>query len=139
MFTAHRELIRDAYARQLDGEVEMLVGEVGGFPVAQLWMDLVKRRDQGIGVIWAVRVFPFLRRLGIGTLLLHEAEGWLRQQGFVEAELGVEKNNPRARRLYESLGYRDARADVREYYAYTLADGSRVNAVADQWLLRKRL
>jgi ribosomal protein S18 acetylase RimI-like enzyme len=138
LFTPYRELLRGAYERQLAGEVEMLVGEIGDFPIAQLWIDLVKRCDERVGVIWALRVVPFLRRLGVGALLLSEAEAWLCEQGFVQAELGVEKDNARARRLYERLGYRHV-GDVREEYSYTQQDGSRVDATADQWLLRKRL
>jgi ribosomal protein S18 acetylase RimI-like enzyme len=138
LFTPHRELIRVAYERQLAGEVEMLLGDVADFPVAQLWIDRVKRRDERVGVLWAIRVFPFLRRLGIGTALLSEAEAWLREQGFLEAELGVEKDNADARRLYERRGYRHV-GEACEAYSYTAQDGSRVEAIADQWLLRKPL
>ncbi|HUH05024.1 MAG TPA: GNAT family N-acetyltransferase [Kofleriaceae bacterium] len=138
MFTSHREIIRDAYRRQLAGENEMLIGELAGTPVAQLWIDLTKRRDQHIGAFWALRVFPILRGLGLGTTLLARGEDWLRERGYHQAEIGVETDNPRAQQLYERLGYRVV-TSVREPYTYRRPDGTLINAIADQRVLRKPL
>lgn len=138
MFSAHRRIIHHAYRRQLAGENEMLIADLGGTAVAQLWIDLAKQSKQGIGTFWALRVFPFLRGRGIGTALLQCGEIWLRERGFTVAEIGVETDNPRALRLYERLGYRVV-ASLREPYSYRLPDGRRVDAVADQRVLRKTL
>jgi ribosomal protein S18 acetylase RimI-like enzyme len=138
LFRDHRELFADAFARHLAGENVMLVADLHGFPVGQAWIDLVKHRDERAGYIWAVRVFPFLRRLGIGTHLMHAAETVLGRHGYRCAEVGVEKDNHDARRLYERLGYMLV-GDVREEYGLTTPDGIRANYVVDQWLLRKWL
>jgi ribosomal protein S18 acetylase RimI-like enzyme len=138
VFSHHRELFAEALARQLRGEVIMLLGDLGGYPVGQAWIDLVKRKGQGIGYIWAVRVFPILRNHGIGSQLMESAEQALRSRGFPIAEVGVEKTNPDARRLYERLGY-SVRGDVVEQYAYTTPEGVHTTHLVDQWLLHKQL
>jgi ribosomal protein S18 acetylase RimI-like enzyme len=116
----------------------MLVADVNGFPVGQAWVDLTKRRSEGIGYIWAVRVFPFLRGLGIGTRLMDAAEDVLRERGFLQAEVGVERSNVGAHRLYTRLGYLQ-HCELREEYSYTTPDGVHAQHVLDQWILRKRL
>jgi hypothetical protein len=42
---------------------------------------------------------------GIGAILIQAAEQQIRARGLDRAELGVEERNPRARALYERLGY----------------------------------
>ncbi|HEX7048874.1 MAG TPA: GNAT family N-acetyltransferase [Longimicrobiales bacterium] len=138
LFTEHRELIHRAFQRQEHGEVVMLLADANGFPVGQTWIDLVAKADLSIGVLWAVRVFPIFRRKGIGTRLLHAAETVLRRRGFARAEIGVEKDNHDARRLYERLGYRLA-GEERSAYTYTTPDGVPMRIPVDEWLLRKRL
>jgi ribosomal protein S18 acetylase RimI-like enzyme len=46
-----------------------------------------------------------LQSCGIGTFLVEAAELRIRNRGLRHAELGVEESNPRARALYERLGY----------------------------------
>ena len=138
MFRHHREIFADVFARQLRGEVAMLVADLGGFPVGQAWVDLVKRKPEGIGYVWAVRVFPFLRNLGIGSQLMKCAEDVLRHRGFATAEVGVEKSNLDARRFYERLGYLAA-GELTEQYGYTTPDGVYGSHVVEQWLLRKQV
>lgn len=138
MYTHHREILQDTFARHLRGEVVMLVAELNDFPVGQAWLDLLKRRAEGVGYIWAVRVFPLLRNLGIGGLLMSSAEEELRERGFAMAEIGVEKDNLDARRLYERRGYTLYRA-LKEEYGYTTPQGESGWHVVDQWILRKRL
>src|SRR3954452_1668751 len=91
LFTRHREIFRAPYASQERGENLMLVAEVNAFPAGQVWVDLVRKRAESAGVLWAVRVFPFLQGLGIGARLIAAAEQALRARGFAYAELGVEK------------------------------------------------
>jgi ribosomal protein S18 acetylase RimI-like enzyme len=138
LFTPHRAIIREAFARQRAGDNVMLVGEAGGFPVAQAWIDLARLRAERAGLLWAVRVFPGLRGAGIGSRLIAAAEEVLRRLRFAEAEIGVEKDNPAARRLYERLGYAVVR-DGREEYDYTPPGGAPVRVALDEWFLRKRL
>ncbi|WP_449657344.1 GNAT family N-acetyltransferase [Streptomyces millisiae] len=46
-----------------------------------------------------------LRSCGLGGLLVRAAEARIRERGIGRAELSVEESNPRARALYERLGY----------------------------------
>ena len=48
---------------------------------------------------------PALQSCGIGTLIVDEAERRIHARGLANAEVGVEHDNPRARVLYERLGY----------------------------------
>ena len=57
------------------------------------------------GQIGSLAVRDFLQSLGIGTFLIDTAEQRIRDRGLHRAVLDVEDNNPRARALYERLGY----------------------------------
>ncbi|MDQ3810492.1 MAG: GNAT family N-acetyltransferase [Chloroflexota bacterium] len=138
MYRHHREIFRDAFARHVRGDNVMLVADLNDFPVGQAWVDLTKRRAEGVGYIWAVRVLPCLHNLGIGTLLMRGAERVLRARKIGVAEVGVEKDNADARRLYERLGYAFC-GELSEEYGYTTPDGVRGRHLVDQWILRKRL
>jgi ribosomal protein S18 acetylase RimI-like enzyme len=138
MWSQHRTIIAEAFERQEKGEVMMLVTETNRFPVGQLWIDLTKRREESIGVLWAFRVMPPFQNLGIGTRLMGVAERFLKAQGFAAAEVGVEKNNPGAKRLYERLGYQVVCDNVEEY-DYTTPDGKVIHATIDEWIMLKRL
>jgi len=138
MFTPHRELLAQAWARCRTGDNPMLVADLDGFPVGQVWIDLARRVPEPVGMIWALRVLPCLQRLGIGARLLAAAEAEIRRRGRQIAEIGVEKENPDARRLYERLGYRAAGEEL-EDFKYTTPWGEERREVVDQWILRKHL
>jgi ribosomal protein S18 acetylase RimI-like enzyme len=59
----------------------------------------------GAGTLWQLVVHPALRSCGIGALLVQAAEQRIHARGLHRAELRVEESNPRARALYERLGY----------------------------------
>jgi ribosomal protein S18 acetylase RimI-like enzyme len=59
----------------------------------------------GVGSLTQVAVRAELRSLGIGTFLIGAAEDRIRARSLRYAELDVEESNPRARALYERLGY----------------------------------
>ncbi|MFF6888010.1 GNAT family N-acetyltransferase [Streptomyces sp. NPDC012421] len=95
-------------ARQLErarsGEVDYLaVCPATDIPVAKGGVDY--RVKEGVGTLWQLAVHPALRSCGIGTFLVEAAEQRIRNRGLRQAELGVEDGNPRARALYERLGY----------------------------------
>jgi GNAT superfamily N-acetyltransferase len=138
LFSAHREIIRDAFEGQGRGEMLMLLALTNGFPVGQAWMDLARLRSENGALLWAVRVFPFLRGGALGSELIARAERLLAERGFAFVEIGAEKNNPGARRLYERLGYRLTH-EAREAYAFTAPDGEAVRVDIDEWFLRKPL
>jgi len=86
------------------GEVEYLaVCPPAGLPVALGGVDYML--IPGAGTLWRLAVHGALQSCGIGTLLIEAAEQRIRARGLRRAELGVEECNPRARALYERLGY----------------------------------
>jgi ribosomal protein S18 acetylase RimI-like enzyme len=136
MFTPHREIVCDAFRRHLREENIMLLADLNGFPVGQVWIDMMRFRRQKVGYIWALRVFPFLRGMGIGRRLVRAAERELAARGYREAEMAVEKTG-RAIQLYERLGYRRVGARY-EQYSYRRPDGDVVQVPQDLWVLRRR-
>lgn len=139
LFTHHRQILEDAWRRHEAGENLMLVADLGGFPVGQTWIDLAWAPAERAGLLWAVRVFPFLQKRGIGRHLLTAAGRALSARGYRAAEIGVETDNPEACRLYERLGFRYARDLTEEYEYVRPQDGVRCRHAVHQWMLRKEL
>ena len=138
LLTEYRQTITDAFQRFQKGEIIMLIAEANRFPIGQVWIDLTKRREQAIGILWALRVFIPFQNLGIGTRLITSAEQQLKVQGFQISALGVEKDNPHAQRLYERLGYRVVRENI-EVWEYTPPNGTPVQVRNEEWILHKYL
>jgi ribosomal protein S18 acetylase RimI-like enzyme len=138
LLTEYRQTITDAFQRLQKGEIIMLVAEANRFPIGQVWIDLIKRRENAIGILWALRVLIPFQNLGIGTRLIGSAEKLLKAQGFRISELSVEKQNPRAQRLYERLGYQVIRDSIEEW-EYTPPNGTPVHVRNDEWVLHKSL
>jgi GNAT superfamily N-acetyltransferase len=134
-FTAHRQIIAQAFLSQARGEGLVLIAEIGGFPVAQLW---VKLNPGSLPRLWALRVMTGCQGLGLGRRLLRFGEQMVIQRGHETCEIGVEKSNGAARRLYESVGYRTSYEQV-ERYSYVTPWGEVRSGIAKQWILQKRL
>lgn len=100
---ARDESFRRSFERHQLGEVVYLVAVIDGRPVGHLGIDLV--RVQGAALLWQFGVYPPLQSRGIGTRMVAEAERAIAEHGFRTAEIGAETDNPRARALYERLGY----------------------------------
>jgi ribosomal protein S18 acetylase RimI-like enzyme len=133
-----RELIKAAWERTRTGGVVMLVADLGGFPVGQVWIDFEKKAAGSVGVLWALRVIPCLQNLGIGTRLVRAAESVVRARGFATAELGVDKSNPAARRLYERLGYAVV-GEEQDSWEYLTPDGGHAVEHGDEWILHRSM
>ncbi|MGW1813512.1 GNAT family N-acetyltransferase [Streptomyces sp. NPDC002125] len=101
---AHLGQVARELERAAAGEVDYLaVCTPAGFPVAIGGVDY--QPAAGAGTLWQLGVLPALQSCGLGTLLIRAAEDRIRSRGLRRAELGVEESNPRARTLYERLGY----------------------------------
>jgi ribosomal protein S18 acetylase RimI-like enzyme len=119
--------------RQTQGEVYVAVCELDGIPVGRCGLDFV--RQPGRADIWAAHVEPDHQSQGVGTALLQHLEAVARQRGFGRLQLGVGKENPRAQRLYERLGYAVCGEEVARW---RYPDGERLVEVAeDCWLMQK--
>ena len=100
----HLAAIARALERVQLGEVEYLAAcPPSGLPTGLGAIDYAK--TPGAGTIWMLEVHPALQSCGIGTVLIQAAEQRIRARGLRQAELAVEESNPRARALYERLGY----------------------------------
>lgn len=77
------------------------------------------------------------RGQGVGTALMREAER--RAQPAGRLQLGVGVDNPRARRLYERLGYRLLGEQVTATYEYVDAGGVRRRATETDEMMEKDL
>jgi ribosomal protein S18 acetylase RimI-like enzyme len=109
----HLEVVARQLERRRHGEVDYLaVCARAGIPIAKGGVDY--RVKAGAGTLWQLAVHPALQSCGVGTVLVEAAERRIRSRGLRQAELGVEDGNPRARALYERLGYRayDRRPDA---------------------------
>jgi ribosomal protein S18 acetylase RimI-like enzyme len=137
-YADHRDIFRQTFERQEKGEIIMLVAEANHFPVGQIWIDLTKEGQNGIGILWALRVLPPLQNLGIGSRLIAIAEELLKNKDFLIAEIGVEKDNGDAKRLYERLGYQVVGDNVEEW-DYTTPGGEVKHEMIEEWIMHKRL
>lgn len=137
-YRSHRRAIERAFEGHRRGDNPMLVADVRGFPVAQIWIDLARREDEGVAILGALRVIPGLQRLGIGRRLVRMAERIAYECGFSRAEIGVEHDSPGARRLYEQLGYVHAGEEERVIEPER-PDGERVRERIRYSLMRREL
>jgi ribosomal protein S18 acetylase RimI-like enzyme len=100
----HLRKVTGALERVALGEVEYLVVRApGGEPVAKGGIDYTQH--EAAGTLWQLATHAQLQSLGLGTCLIAEAERRIRRRGPPWAMLSVEDDNPRARALYERLGY----------------------------------
>ncbi|GIH10500.1 N-acetyltransferase GCN5 [Rhizocola hellebori] len=100
----HLRSVAAALERARAGVVDYLVVcPPAGLPIAKGGVDY--EASPGAGVIWQVAVHPALQSCGIGTILMRSLEERIAARGLNRAELLVEFDNPRAKALYERLGY----------------------------------
>ena len=88
----------------------MLVADCNDFPIGNLFIQLTG--DQQItdgrrrAYFYSLRVMDMFQGQGIGTSLIREAEQMALQYQLRWATIAASMDNPRARRLYERLGYK---------------------------------
>lgn len=101
---SHLTQVAGELERARRGEVDYLaLCPPSGMPVAIGGVDY--RSLPGAGTLYQFGVHPALQSCGIGTVLVRAAEERISAKGLARAELRVEESNPRARALYERLGY----------------------------------
>jgi GNAT superfamily N-acetyltransferase len=134
---SHLQAIAVQLERVAAGLAEYLVAcPPPGLPVGKLGIDYAARPDAGL--IHQVTVHGALQSCGIGTLLMQVAEDRIRDHARTHAELGVERGNPRARALYERLGY-VAYGEEPEEWDDDQPDGTVARYRTICTLMRKRL
>lgn len=109
-YTRFRKVFQQTYEDVVRGQRIMLVALIGSQIVGQVFVQLSsteRRYADGYsrGYLYSLRVRPEWQARGIGTRLVKAAEASLRARGFTTAVIAAGKENPRARQLYERLGY----------------------------------
>jgi GNAT superfamily N-acetyltransferase len=109
-----RHWFSDRLSRQERGGGVVLVAWLDGRPVGDVFLECepatepeVRRQLPGVPRLDHLEVLGPFQGHGIGTALIGAAEATARQLGHERMALGVGLDNPRARRLYERLGYVD--------------------------------
>ncbi len=105
---------RERLEKQEGGESLYLVAWIGDLPVGHLLVKWQGTVDQPMASaikdcpdVEDLFVSPVYRSKGIGSRLLESAEQAAEEKGYARFGLGVSVDNPRARRLYLRLGYRE--------------------------------
>lgn len=100
----HTPAVAGALKRAEQGEVDYLaVRSPDGWPVSIGGVDYTAHPEAG--TLWQLATHGALTGLGLGTCLIAALEDRIRARGVPWAMLGVEECNPRARALYDRLGY----------------------------------
>jgi ribosomal protein S18 acetylase RimI-like enzyme len=132
-----RQLGEEWLERQARDEVYVAVAELEQRPVARVSLDFVSHLQRGAAHLWAAHTEPGFQSRGIGTTLLLHLEGVARARGFDRIRLEVAKENGRAQRLYERLGY-DVCGKEKSQWSYR--DGDRIVEVSeDRWAMEKNI
>jgi len=118
--SAHLVSVGRALDRVESGEVEYLVVRAPcGYPIAKGMIDYAV--TPRTGTLSQLVTVGEVRGLGIGAHLIAMAEARMRERGARMAELGVDVDNPRARALYDRLGYSEV---GRESAAWNVEDAN---------------
>lgn len=134
-FTAHRNIIEEAFAAQAAGRGLVFVADLGGFPIAQLWVRFGTFR---LPRLWAFRVLPAHQGRGVGSRLLAFGEAELAERGFSACEIGAERSDLDALRFYRERGYSFAYEQI-ETFSYLTPWDEWCEGRADQHILQKSL
>jgi ribosomal protein S18 acetylase RimI-like enzyme len=111
----HVEYCRQEFGRGADALTILVAVDENDEAVGKLHLDFETRAADREAVLIAAGVRPELRGRGIGTTLMHAADGLVCSRGLRAIVLGVEDSNTRARRLYERLGYEPFATDDFKY------------------------
>jgi GNAT superfamily N-acetyltransferase len=109
-YAHYRHVFRRTFTDQQLGRRLMLLAVRNDFPIGQIFILPKSTRHTAPdgstpAYFYALRVMETFRGLGIGTRLIQEAESIVHGQGARWARIAVAKDNPKARTLYERLGY----------------------------------
>jgi ribosomal protein S18 acetylase RimI-like enzyme len=143
-FTHFRRLYAKAFRQQQKGETIMWIAELPEIGIiGQAFVQLIGSRAEladGImkAYIYSVRVRSPYRNQGIGSRLMNIAENDLIQRGFIFVTLNVGRDNPKARQLYERLGYQVV-ANEPGNWSYLDHRGKRQTVHEPAWRMQKKL
>jgi len=142
-FTHFRRVFQRAYEDQRAGRRLMLLADVNGWPIGQIFIQLETYDDfypdsSKRAYLYSFRVMDAFRSQGIGTALVRESEDILRERDYLSVSIAVAKDNPAARRLYERLGFHVYSEDAGRWH-YVDHEGRTRQVVEPVWLMEKDL
>ncbi len=142
-YTNIRNLIRKAFSEQLQGRRLMLVADLNGFPVGQVYIQFIAGNaaiadGYSRAYLYAFRVIDHMRRCGIGSKLLEVAESELLARRFQIVMLQVAKHNEEALRLYQRHQYKVMGEDA-GIWSYIDHRGVSQNVNEPVWVMQKQL
>lgn len=142
-YTHYRKVFQQTYADVVRGQRVMLVAVLGAQVIGQVFIQLSsteRRYADGYsrGYLYSLRVRPEWQAQGIGTRLIKAAETALRARGFTTAVIAAGKENPRAHKLYECLGYHTFADDPGVWY-FQDVNGVQQSVNEPCWVMQKTL
>lgn len=142
-YTHFRALFRRTYQEQLQQRRLMLVADCNDFPIGNIFIQVAggeQRYSDGRrrAYFYSLRVMDMFQGHGVGTSLIREAELLATQYHLRWATIAASIDNPRARRLYERLGYKVIAEDDGKW-SYRDHE-NRIRYVHEPcWVLEKRI
>ncbi len=136
-----RRVFHQTFEEQRAGRRLMLLADLNNYPVGQIFVQLDSPdgwHNGQRGYLYSLRVIEPLRSQGIGTVLIREAERILIDHDYDVVSIAAAKDNLRARRLYERLGYAVAYEDDGRWQ-YVDHQGYTRHVVEPCWILEKNL
>jgi ribosomal protein S18 acetylase RimI-like enzyme len=123
---------------KLAGELDMYVALIKDFPIARIWLDWTHSKSKEIGEISSFNVMPPFQGEGVGTQMIKTTEQIILEKGLKIAQIGIDKPNSRAQKLYEKLGYKIVREE-QDSFDYLSESGEIKHYISDCWILQKHL
>ena len=111
-------------------DICVLVADLNDFPIGQVaihWRG--KATHPHLPDLQSLRVFPAFQGMGIGSRLIEASEQMVAARGFSQVSLAVGIENPRARVLYERLGFYVIGQPYDDEWSYTDAQGRQCHVV----------
>ncbi len=142
-YAHYRNLIRRAYQEQKYGRRLILVADLNGFPVGQVFIQYAAHNPRIAdgktrAYFYAFRVFELFRGQGVGTHLMQSAEQNIQQRGYTHATIAVAKANEGAFRLYKRLGYHIMAEDSGHWH-YVDHRGLTHHVHEPSWVMERKL
>ena len=143
-YTHFRRIYANAFQNQQKGNAVLWAVEFNNTGIiGQAFVQLIGSRPELAdgrirAYIYSVRIQSFYQNMGIGTKLMKHAEYDISQRGLLYATLNVGKQNLKARRFYERLGYQVI-SDEPGRWSYLDHFGQRQYVHEPAWRMQKRL
>ncbi len=143
-YTHYRRVYADAFERMQNDRAVLWVAYLDGSGIiGQLFVQLICDRieladGETRGYIFAFRVRPAYRSFGLGTRMLSVAEADLHRRGYQTVVLNVTRENGRAQKLYQHLGYRIVAPD-NGHWSYPDENGIWRTEEEPSWRMEKTL